>query len=718
SGIENPAFDGGGGGGGGGELSPVPHPGRGETRGDTLAAHPKKTQLQTPADEKRGNEHSQNYFDPPSAEQTDPRQSARTGVNAEDELELMMLRADETRLYHRMAALLDEDSAFVDLPGTVLASRDGEVLEVKAGDLVLQRRLLLHAGAGASGSGPSQVHSTAKTAAKTGDGLGDRSMLRAGRMVMGTESTRKGTQTAEDVIPRYTRQLRERVRPDMITLGSLSLQQVRATKTIQYVRKRKLAAFFTGNFQACSPVCVHLCAFTCVCSPVCVHLCVHLCAFTCVRSPVCVHLCAFTCVRSPVCVHLCVHLCAFTCVCSPLCVHLCVHLCSPVCVHLCAFTCVCLNTSYFTSAHFQVVPAPAQVVPSMVLVFELVALPGLDSHVGSVLGWGAFPVCDSAFSVVQGRFKTPLLRGEPKFEFKPPDFFFFFFFYPPLVRSSFRRTPPLPPPPPRLSVRTRLALRTLPSELGFPSPWQQSRSWRGSVGRPGLIMLLLALMWFARLYLHYSSQWLYLQAIAVPVNKFVFHAHTVELVYQSSLLHTREELAVVALGPLTLNAVTLTLVLIRWACQHVFGSLPSFTSKLIMAQGVWTVLDPLAVFAVDALLGRLVYTPDTPVGDAAKLYWHFYRIDQSGVSGVVLTLFLYSVLTVLSLTVMFIYLLRYDINYSIENGHSFSIESELDYVHLYTVYVRNAVKTFIFFLFFSDSAVFCVILLVIILAPP
>ncbi len=85
--------------------------------------------------------------------------------------------------------------------------------------------------------------------------------------------------------------------------------------------------------------------------------------------------------------------------------------------------------------------------------------------------------------------------------------------------------------------------------------------------------------------------------------RFQFHAHTVDLVYQSSLLHTREELAMVVVGPLTLNAVTFLLVLIRWGCQQIFGSLPSFTSKFIMAQGVWTVLDPLAVFAVDAVLG-------------------------------------------------------------------------------------------------------------------
>lgn len=85
--------------------------------------------------------------------------------------------------------------------------------------------------------------------------------------------------------------------------------------------------------------------------------------------------------------------------------------------------------------------------------------------------------------------------------------------------------------------------------------------------------------------------------------RFQFYVHTVDLVYQSSLLHTREELAMVVVGPLTLNAVTFLLVLIRWGCQQIFGSLPSFTSKFIMAQGVWTVLDPLAVFAVDVVLG-------------------------------------------------------------------------------------------------------------------
>lgn len=75
--------------------------------------------------------------------------------------------------------------------------------------------------------------------------------------------------------------------------------------------------------------------------------------------------------------------------------------------------------------------------------------------------------------------------------------------------------------PSRLSNRAHLVLRLLPAELGLPLPRQQQphSSWRGSVRQLGLIIPLLALMWFVRLYLHYCSQWLYLQAIAVPVNK-------------------------------------------------------------------------------------------------------------------------------------------------------------------------------------------------------
>ncbi|VTJ53353.1 Hypothetical predicted protein, partial [Marmota monax] len=64
-----------------------------------------------------------------------------------------------------------------------------------------------------------------------------------------------------------------------------------------------------------------------------------------------------------------------------------------------------------------------------------------------------------------------------------------------------------------------------------------------------------------------------------------------------------EELPVVVVGPLMLNAIIFLLVLIRWGCQLLFASCPDALSKLIIYMGLWTVLDPLAVFIVDTFLG-------------------------------------------------------------------------------------------------------------------
>lgn len=50
------------------------------------------------------------------------------------------------------------------------------------------------------------------------------------------------------------------------------------------------------------------------------------------------------------------------------------------------------------------------------------------------------------------------------------------------------------------------------SELQL-AQWQSQGFW--------YIMLLMASLWFLRLYLHYLSQWLFLQAISAPVTKWV-----------------------------------------------------------------------------------------------------------------------------------------------------------------------------------------------------
>ncbi|XP_046496959.1 uncharacterized protein LOC124227108 [Equus quagga] len=172
------------------------------------------------------------------------------------------------------------------------------------------------------------------------------------------------------------------------------------------------------------------------------------------------------------------------------------------------------------------------------------------------------------------------------------------------------------------------------------------------------IILLVASLWFLRLYLHYLSQWLFLQATSTPVTKFHFSPFTVELCYSTSSLDIGEELLVVVVGPLMLNTMILPLVLIRWGCQLLFASCPDVLSKLIITMGLWTVLDPLAVFIVDTVLGRLTHNGESPVADAAKLYWAFVRSMQSGILGVTLTVLLYILLVIISSLILYLYCLR------------------------------------------------------------
>ncbi|XP_055451071.1 uncharacterized protein LOC129667446, partial [Psammomys obesus] len=200
-----------------------------------------------------------------------------------------------------------------------------------------------------------------------------------------------------------------------------------------------------------------------------------------------------------------------------------------------------------------------------------------------------------------------------------------------------------------LSKHLHFALVSLFSELEL-ARWQSQGFW--------YILLLMASLWFLRLYLHYLGQWLFLWALSTPVTKFEFYSYTVELCYPVSSLHVGEEMAMIVLGPLALNTITFPLLLIRWGCQQLFSSCPDALSKLIITMGLWTVLDPLAVFIVDTFLGRFAHNGETPIADAAKLYWTFMQSKQPAMLGAVITVVLYVLLFVISSLILYLYCLR------------------------------------------------------------
>ena len=56
-------------------------------------------------------------------------------------------------------------------------------------------------------------------------------------------------------------------------------------------------------------------------------------------------------------------------------------------------------------------PAKEDMKPAMVFTFELFMLRGDLSPFDRVVAWGAFPICNEHFDIVQGKCKVPMLRG-------------------------------------------------------------------------------------------------------------------------------------------------------------------------------------------------------------------------------------------------------------------------------------------------------------------
>ena len=65
----------------------------------------------------------------------------------------------------------------------------------------------------------------------------------------------------------------------------------------------------------------------------------------------------------------------------------------------------------FNASVFTFFPPREAIKPYAVFLFELIRLPTANNARPTTVGWSCFPVIDGNFTVIQGRFKTPLLRG-------------------------------------------------------------------------------------------------------------------------------------------------------------------------------------------------------------------------------------------------------------------------------------------------------------------
>ncbi|CUG92074.1 Hypothetical protein, putative [Bodo saltans] len=61
---------------------------------------------------------------------------------------------------------------------------------------------------------------------------------------------------------------------------------------------------------------------------------------------------------------------------------------------------------------FTFFPSRVTIKPYMALMFELVKLPQKRQGQSKIVGWGVMPCVDSGFSIINGKFRFPILRGE------------------------------------------------------------------------------------------------------------------------------------------------------------------------------------------------------------------------------------------------------------------------------------------------------------------
>lgn len=194
------------------------------------------------------------------------------------------------------------------------------------------------------------------------------------------------------------------------------------------------------------------------------------------------------------------------------------------------------------------------------------------------------------------------------------------------------------------------------------------RNWKTVAFWIQLFMLLLAL--YLRIYIHYLSQWLVLRAMRIPIFTFEPTPIEVRTKYMAQVLPFEYELASVAAGPLGVNVLTGIFIVIAWASLSLFGHVPETYSRFVAFFGIGAVLNPILILVVDSALRNFDCKSKEQCaedfgdadcacheGDAFKLANRFEADEGSAVAGIVLTVFVYSVLMLLAGFLLYVFLL-------------------------------------------------------------
>ena len=331
------------------------------------------------------------------------------------------------------------------------------------------------------------------------------------------------------------------------------------------------------------------------------------------------------------------------------------------------------------------------------LSFELFLL-STGGVADKVMAHAFFPVCNSDFTPIEGKFKIPMIRGEvntnwDKFRDLEALYcqdldkwignLYFQISRPEYVAARQLALESLPKQEVHHTLESQDPLVLYP-ELKTPEQFDEYqtsvtapdglKSREGSYKKFRYMMselmsdlgfrtlkhadmyltlaILILMAWVSRFF-HYVAQWFYIKAINVEVVEFRALYATLQLRYASDTSFAIE-LGVTAIGPASLILLFVILSAIAVLVKRVLLWYPKIAYRMTMASGVIAFMDWLIVL-IESLCFGLV--DGDWQGDSFKLYNYFARASERAPMGGLITGMVYVTLSGFALFLVYIYLL-------------------------------------------------------------
>jgi len=325
------------------------------------------------------------------------------------------------------------------------------------------------------------------------------------------------------------------------------------------------------------------------------------------------------------------------------------------------------------------VPAENQIKPSMALSFELFILKNRTLNYDKPVAYGYFPLINSDFELVEGRFKVPLLKGEidrrvekfadieSKYTENLDSWLCNLYFQTKVNEKPDQLSLKLPEEFEEFqysvtsgdgnkarsegSRRLRYLFSEVFQDLGFRSGILKNvQMWV-------TVLILLFTLWLNR-FTHYFGEWIYLNMLDIEVTEYTVFWMTFLLDYASDLKFGTI-VGLLIFGNLFTLFVFMVFTLLAFYFYYKFDNFPTYGFRIGVLYGFCMLLDPL-ITTVDSVI--LANVQDDWEQESFLLYHYFNDYENSNFYGPSVTVLLYLAIMVVNGLVLYLYLVYVHMN--------------------------------------------------------